>query len=165
MNRYARLLFALCFLTLATFSAPSQAQYACVASTSGSMNFLVYNPASGTPAAASVTATLTCTYLGGGAQKIAWAMELSNGRSGDCNGRSMPGPSGNLSYNVYINSIGGGIWGNLGCASFPSGQITVNGGAGNRVRTATNTLYGQIPVGQYVAVGTYTENLTLTISY
>ena len=165
MVRRHRLLLALCFSCMATLCAPVLAQYSCSATTTGSMNFLVYNPASGTPATASVTANLTCTHLGGGAQKISWAMELSNGSSGTCNGRSMPGPSDILNYNIYINSIGGGVWGNAGCASFPFGQVTVSNGAGNIVRTVTNTLFGQIPVGQYVAVGTYTENLTLTFSY
>lgn len=147
-----------------SFQATAQ-QYSCGIAIAGSIDFLVYNPASGSPALASTTASLTCTHISGGTQRINWTMELSNGSSGNCNARALPGPSGTLSYNIYQNSVAGGVWGNIGCATYPFGQITVGPGAGNGTRTVQYTMYGQVPSGQFVAAGTYIENLTLTISY
>ena len=150
---------------LAVVSVPAAAQYSCNASGGGSINFLVYNPASGTPALASTDVTLTCNYLSGGAQKIDWTMVLSNGSSGNCNARAMLGPGSSLNYNIYQGSIAGGVWGNLGCATYPAGQLKVGPGAGNGTDLATRTLYGQIPTGQFISAGTYAETLTVTLSF
>ena len=155
----------LAFLAMFLPSTPAHAQYACSVSAGGVVNFAFYNAASSTPAIANSSATLTCSYVSGGAQKVDWMMTLSNGVSGDCNARTMTGPGAVLSYNIYQNSVAGGVWGNLACASYPFGTMTVGPGVGNGTRTVTYTLYGQIPVGQFVAAGTYTENLTLTITY
>jgi spore coat protein U-like protein len=70
-----------------------------------------------------------------------------------------------LDYNIFQNSVAGGVWGNLACATYPFGTMNVGPGGGNGTRSVTYTLYGQIPVGQFVAAGTYSENLTLTINY
>jgi len=139
--------------------------YSCAVSSSGNLNFLIYDPASPSPATASGTVTLTCTHLAGAVQRVNWSMELSNGGSGNCAARAMTGPSGTLDYNIYQNSIGGGAWGNAGCGTFPVGQLSVGPGSGNNTRSVSNTLLGRIPVGQYVPAGSYGEILTLTISY
>ena len=145
--------------------APAMAQYACSVSAPGTINFLTYSPSSGTPALASTQATLTCSHVGGGAQSIDWSMTLTNGNSGNCNARTMTRPGGALSYNIYQDSIAGGVWGNLGCATFPAGNFKVGPGTGNLTRSVTKTLYGQIPISQFVSAGTYNDTLILTISY
>ena len=153
---------ALLLLSLAA-GAPTAAQV-CNLSAGSSINFLTYNPASGSPAIASTDATLTCTFSGsGGSQKVNWDMQLSNGNSGNCNARALPGTDDTLNYNIYQNSIAGGVWGNAGCATFPSGQMNLSNG--NPQRSVTQTLFGQIPVGQFVSAGVYSENLTLTVNF
>jgi spore coat protein U-like protein len=144
---------------------PASAAFTCSVTAPGSINFLVYNPASGTPALGSTDVTLTCTHVSGGTERIDWTMVLTNGSSGNCNARTLAGPPGTLNYNVYQNNVGGGIWGNAGCATFPAGRLTVGPGAGNGTRATTQTLFGQIPIGQYVAAGTYTDSLLLTVEY
>jgi spore coat protein U-like protein len=144
---------------------PAIAAFTCSVTAPGSINFLVYNPASGTPALGSTDVTLTCSYLGGGVERIDWTMVLTNGSSGNCNARTLVGPSDTLNYNVYQNNVGGGVWGNAGCATFPAGRLTVGPGAGNGTRSATQTLFGQIPIGQYVSAGTYADSLLLTVEY
>ena len=139
--------------------------YSCAVASGGNLNFLIYDPASPSPATASGTVTLTCTHLAGAVQRVNWSMELSDGGSGNCAARAMTGPLGNLDYNIYKNSIGGGVWGNAGCGTFPVGQLSVGPGSGNNTRSVSNTLLGRIPVGQYVPAGSYGEILTLTISY
>lgn len=152
-------------LFVATVAVPAAAQYTCNASGGGSINFLVYNPSSGSAALASTGVTLTCTHQSGGVQRIDWTMELSNGSSGNCGARTLAGPSDTLNYNIYQTSIAGGVWGNAGCGTYPAGRLTVGPGAGNGTRSVTNTLYGQIPTGQFVSAGTYNDNLLLTIVY
>ena len=165
MERLTRMLRALLLACAAFACMPVAAQYSCSVSAGGAVNFLGYNPSSGSPAIASSSATLTCNYLSGSAQKVDWSMVLSNGSSGDCNARRMASGGGTLDYNIFQNSVAGGVWGNLACATYPFGTMTVGPGAGNGTRSVTYTLYGQIPVGQFVAAGTYSENLTLTINY
>jgi len=146
-------------------TAPAAAQ-SCMVSTAGSINFMTYNPASGAPTLASAAVTLTCTNSGSGSlQRVAWNMLVSDGSSGDCKARAMPGASESLNYNIYQNSIAGGVWGNLACGTFPAGQMTLTPGGGGNTRSVTNTLYGLIPAGQFVGAGAYTENLLLTISF
>jgi spore coat protein U-like protein len=153
------------FIAIVFTSAPVAAQ-TCTVSTAGSINFMTYNPASGAPTLASASVTLTCTYTGSsGAQKVNWDMQLMNGTSGNCNARAMPGPSSSLSYNIYQNNVAGGVWGNPGCGTYPVGQMNLSPGAGNNTRSVTNILYGQIPTGQFVNAGTYTENLVLTVNF
>ncbi len=152
-------------LIAATVAAPAVAQYACNVAGGGSINFLVYNPSSGSPALASTGVTLTCTHVSGGVQRIDWTMELSNGGSGNCNARTLAGPGSTLGYNIYQTTIANGIWGNAACGTYPAGRLTVGPGAGNGTRSVTNTLYGQIPTGQFVSAGTYNDSLLLTIVY
>ena len=158
-----RNLRAVALLVLLAITSAASAQYSCTASV-GNIAFNNYNGASATPATASTTATLTCTATGGLIQIVPWSMQLSNGSSGNCNARVMNGPSGaTLSYNIYRGSVAGGVWGNAGCATFPSGNLLiVNGGA---PRTVSNILFGQVPAGQFVQVGAYADVLSLTFSF
>jgi spore coat protein U-like protein len=133
----------------------------------GGVNFLTYDPSSGTPTIASASVTLQCTYSGsGGAQKVNWDMQLANGSSGNCNARAMPGPAGSsLGYNIYQNTVANGVWGNIGCGTYPSGQMNLSPGGGNNTKSVTNTLYGQITAGQFVSAGSYTDNVVLTVNF
>jgi spore coat protein U-like protein len=145
--------------------APAWAQYACNVTAAGAVNFGTYTPSSGTPALGSTSTTLTCSYVSGGAQKVDWSMTLSSGNSGNCNARTLTKPGDALNYNIYQNSIAGGVWGDLACATYPFGTMTVGPGGGNGTRSVTYTLYGQIPISQYVSAGSYNDFLTLTITY
>lgn len=158
-----RLLAVVCWL----IPGSAIAQFSCDVSIGSSVAFGQYDPTSGTAGIATASATLTCTHLGGGAQRINWDMTLTNGASGSCSARRMSGPGTDiLNYNIYVNNIAGGVWGNAGCGSFPSGQITVTNGAPNNVKTVSNVLYGQLPSGQFGAgAGIYADNLTLTITF
>jgi len=164
MNRHLCALLAALAAALAC-ATPAGAAFTCSVTAPGSINFLVYNPASGTPALGSTNVTLTCTHVSGGTERIDWTMVLANGSSGNCNARTLAGPSGTLNYNVFQNNIAGGVWGNAGCATFPAGRLTVGPGAGNGTRSTTQTLFGQIPIGQYVSAGLYSDSLLLTIEY
>jgi spore coat protein U-like protein len=165
MHRLLRAMSALFVCAFCVGAAPAMAQYNCSVSGGGAVNFLVYNPAAGSPTTASVNVTLTCNYVSGGGSQVNWSMVLSNGSSGNCNARTMSGPGGPLNYNIYQGTVPGGVWGNLACATFPSGRFNVGPGAGNGTRSVTNTMLGQMPTGQYVTSGTYNDNLVLTVNF
>jgi spore coat protein U-like protein len=81
--------------------------------------------------------------------------------SGGFNPRQMPRTSGTdrLNYNLYTSSSMSTVWGN-GSA----GTSTVLLTRVRRRRPATATIYGRIPAGQNVSVGSYAETLTVTIT-
>ena len=158
---WARLLA--CFLLL--IPAAAEAQYSCNVARPGNINFLTYTPASGTPAIGSTSVTLTCTHVAGASQSIDWSMTLTNGSSNNCNARAMKRGTDSLAYNIYQDSVAGGIWGNLGCGTFPAGNFKVGPGSGNNSRSVTKTLYGQVPISQFVPAGTYSDTLAITVSF
>jgi spore coat protein U-like protein len=128
-----------------------------------SLNFGPYNAFNASPVTATMSATVNCTHVSGGQVTVAWTMSLSNGGSGSCATRRMTSGGDTLYYNVYQNSLAGGIWG-TGCAGNPSGSFKVTNGSPNG--SAGNVLYGQLPTGQFNAgVGSYSDNLVLTVTY
>ena len=160
-----RALRFLAALWLTTLAAPAGAAYSCSVSTSGSINFLTYDPF-GPNTTASATVTLTCTHLSGGNENIAWTMPLSNGSAGTCTTRQMQRqsapPTASLNYNIFQNATPT-VWGNAGCGTFPTGTLQVNNG--NPVRSTTQTMSGVVPNGQIQPVGNYLDTLVLTITF
>lgn len=159
-------------LAAAALAAPAHAQTYTCALGAAALNLLfgTYDPVSATPRTATAGITLTCTHQSGGAVDVTWNMELSNGSSGTCVGvmgrtlRHSGSPTDTLGYNVFVGSIAGGVWGNSGCSTFPAGALKLNPGA-NRVQSTTQTLYGQIPINQYVPAGGYLDPLVLTVRF
>jgi spore coat protein U-like protein len=70
----------------------------------------------------------------------------------------MTGPgSALLKYNLYSNSGHTTNWGDTSATNWVSG--TGNGAARNL------TVYGQIPISQYVTPGSYSDTITISVSY
>jgi spore coat protein U-like protein len=160
-------------IALAAIASSVHAQaYSCVLSAASiDVAFGAYDPVSLTPRTTNASITLTCTHQSGGAQQVNWAMELSNGSSGTCSGasgrtlRRVGSPTDMIGYNIYQGSLGGGVWGNVGCGTFPSGSFNVTPGGPGRIRSVSQTLFGQIPINQFAPAGSYTDPLVLTISF
>lgn len=79
--------------------------------------------------------------------------------SGGFNPRSMKLTTGTdlLNYNLYTNNARTTIWGN---GTSGTSVVTVN-----NVTNTTRTVYGRIPALQDVRVGSYSETLTVTVTY
>ena len=144
----ATLLFLLCW---------NPAHAACRVTTTG-LDFGAYDVFAATPRDSTGTVTVSCD------QSPPPDVVISIGpspTSGGFNPRQMRRASGTdrLNYNLFSNAGMSTIWGNGS-----SGTSTVFLKNVKKNRPVINTIYGRIPPGQDVSVGTYTDVLTVTIT-
>lgn len=122
--------------------------------TATALNFGTYNPS--TADTANMTVTVSCVI--GGDTLPAFVATLSRGSSPTYTPRTMLSGANTLNYNIYNQAAFTTIWGDGtgGTLTRPYG-----GGGGS----AAGTGFGQIPAGQYVNPGAYTDTITVTITY
>lgn len=131
-----------------TFGVSATVQATCLVSASA-MDFGTYT---GAVATGSTTVSVTCTNTTG------YNVSLSAGSGGSVTTRQMVGPnSAVLNYGLFRDSAYKNNWG------VTVGTDTV-AGTGNGSAQTLN-VYGQVPAGQYVAPGTYSDTITATVTY
>ncbi|MGH8306660.1 MAG: Csu type fimbrial protein [Gammaproteobacteria bacterium] len=148
------LILLLVNITLLVPSVGYAAPTSCAVSTSN-FNFGTYNPLN--PVSTIVTGTnlitVTCT------KKDTVTVDLSTGGSGTYFPRALSYGPNTLNYNFYTTASLTTIWGNG------------TGGTGDIVQsvkknTATSfSVYGQITALQNVAPGSYSDSITVTVSF
>lgn len=107
----------------------------------------------------SATVTLTCTL---GATGVSLCFDAGqNGSHAVGTSRAMKSGSSYLSYDLYSDSPPTTVW--TACTTSGGVSETVSGG----ITTPTNvTVYGQVPGGQDVPVGSgYTDDVTETVNF
>lgn len=121
--------------------------------TTNPMAFGNYNPVSGTPLDGATTLSVHCTN--GTPYEI--AMNAGSGAGATIPSRRMTYGSDTLNYSIYRDSNRSNLW----------GQTT-----GSNVLTGTGTgaaqslnVYGRIPVNQTAPAGSYTDTVTVTLTY
>ena len=118
---------------------------------SGTLGFGNYN---GTAAVLSTAAVLVNCSNGG-----TYQVSLGAGANADGTTRRMAGPSSSfLGYELYRDSARSLAWGD-GAAYGARVSGTGSGSA------QTLTVYGRIPAGQNVAVGSYSDSVVVTVEY
>ena len=149
MRRSSPLLVLLaCVLTCASIA--TQAAGRCSVSTSG-LNFGTYDVFS--PLNDDITGTINVNCN----NKTAYTLSLSSG-SGTFASRSMTSGTHVLAYNLFLDSTRLTIWGD---GSAGTGTVSGTGTGGN---TAT-TVYGRIPARQNAFVGSYSDVVTVTVTF
>ena len=138
---------------------------ACTVSSAG-VAFGRYVPASGTNDRSTGTVTISCSgLLGLLLPYVPYTISLNSGlySGGIFSNRRMFSGSSYLSYQLYSNSAGTTVWGDgTGGSSTVSGTCTAI--LGNC--SSSKTIYGLIPALQSgVAPGTYSDTVTVTVSY
>jgi spore coat protein U-like protein len=125
----------------------------CAVSTSD-LAFGNYTAGSGSPVTASTTVSVTCTAA------LAYTVALDGGQTtSDVTARAMTdGAAHNLTYGLYTTNGYGTVWGD-GSA----GTSTVAGTGSGAAQPIT--VYGRIPASQFVAAGSYTDRVTVTVNY
>ena len=123
----------------------------CTVEAIGGANFGAYEVFSAAPNTSGV-ATLSVDCQGS-----IGIVELSQGRSHNYAVRQLRSGSNTLDYNLYTSAARSMVWGD------GSGVSSTMTAAKNQ--TTLLTVFGQIPAGQDVAVGSYSDNITVTVNF
>lgn len=113
-----------------------------------------YDASSGTPNDASSTVTTTCSNTTG----YTVALNAGTGSGGTVAVRRMTNGANTLDYSMYTTVGRTTVWGD-GTLSTVT-QAGTGNGAGQAL-----TVFGRIPIGQYVTAGSYTDTVTATVTY
>lgn len=132
----------------------SLAAPSCTFTTVTAVGFGAYDVFSGTPNNNGV-GSLRIRCQGGGSETF--IVRLSDGQSHSYFPRVMRSGANTLTYNLYTSAARNVVWGDG-----TGGSSTM---AVNRNSTTTLSVYGQIPAGQDVAVGIYSDNITATVDF
>ncbi len=122
--------------------------------------FGIYDPTSGTPTDATGSVTVTCTF--GTTYTIALDDGANPGMAGDVNTRRMlANASDYLPYNLYLDAGHATVWGDgiSGSLNPTTGSFTATG------LPQAYSVYGRIPINQYVAGGAYLDTVVATVTY
>ena len=138
---------------LILFSQAALADTSCTIDSVSAVNFGTYDvfsPQSNNNGVGS----LTISCRGGNSAII---VELSSGQSNTFVSRAMRSGRNLLGYNLYTSAARNVVWGDGTGGSSTMGI--------NKNRTTTLSVFGQIPAGQDVAVGTYADNITTVVNF
>lgn len=129
-----------------------------------SLNFGTYDVFSGTADDSTGTITVSCTQTSAPVISLPVTVSLTAGTSGSYASRQMRSGANILTYNMYANATRTTIFGDGS-----GGTSTIGGTFGftfvGQVLTGTGTIYGRIPAGQDVAIGSYSDTITATVSF
>lgn len=115
--------------------------------------FLNYDPVSSSPLDASATVAVTCTN--GTTYNV--GLDAGAGSGATVSSRRMTSGANTLSYSIYTNAARSTVWGAT------LGVDTVAGtGTGAQ---QTLTMYGRAPAHQTAPTGSYTDTVTVTVTY
>ncbi|MEO8999381.1 MAG: spore coat U domain-containing protein [Rhodanobacter sp.] len=162
------LLWSLLLFAASGLLAPLHAA-TCTISATG-ISFGSYDPTSGTAVTANGSLSFTCnnTLLGDTVTVTA-----STGSSGSYTNRTLVLGAQKLNYNIYVDSGYTSVFGNgtggsyylYACYGLGSGSpCPVTGGYPSGT-TFTGAMYGLLPAGQDVSAGTYSDTITLTLTF
>jgi spore coat protein U-like protein len=112
----------------------------------------VFNPGRTT---ATGSITFRCTGAGG---TNLMTMSFSTG-SGTFSNRTLISGANTLRYNLYLDAANTQIWGDGTSGTF---VFSIDPNSSGR---RTVTVYGTIPAGQDVGVGSYTDTITVTMNF
>lgn len=118
------------------------------------LTFGNYAATSGTPLAATSTLSVTCT------NGLSYTVSLDGGtNTGSVAARAMTdGATHNLTYGLYTTIGYTNLWGD-GTA----GTVTAAGTGSGSAQSLT--VYGRVPISQFVTAGNYTDRITVTVTY
>jgi spore coat protein U-like protein len=126
--------------------------------------FGTYNPLTGAATVSTGSVTASCTLVSGSNTTVSLVSSYSTGSSGTFMNRSMLSGANQLTYNLYFDAAYTQIRGD-GTGGSQTGGATFNLSNSNKTDSTTSTIYGRAPASQDVAAGTYSDTITVTITY
>jgi spore coat protein U domain-containing protein, fimbrial subunit CupE1/2/3/6 len=156
MPRASRILLVAAAIVAAPLAA-TRADAACTIGSTG-VAFGAYDTQSGSPDDGVGTINVDC-HPSDADPTVA----LSAGSSGTFSSRTMTSGAGSLAYNLYTTSARVVVWGDGFGGS--ATQTLTGGNVSSGIRRHTASVYGRIPAGQNVGVGSYGDTITLTVTF
>ncbi len=142
--------------TTTTFAVTATVVNSCVINSAGAMAFGSYDVNLGAVTDSSVI-SVNCT------KNDTYTIALSYGGTGNAANRIMLNAGNQLNYNLYTDSGYTKVWNNTcGGPNNCDGGTGAGPGAGN---AQTYTVYGQIPAGQNAVAGSYSDSITVTVTF
>jgi spore coat protein U domain-containing protein, fimbrial subunit CupE1/2/3/6 len=135
---------------------PSLAHAAgCNITLSGGFVFGNYDPYNGSPTNSTATNLISVSCNGNGTATV----DLNTGSSGTYFPRSMISGTDTLTYNLYTTASLTSVWGD-GTGGTVDQSFAYHGST-----SASYSVYGQIPAQQNVNTGSYTDTITITVTF
>ncbi|MGH8522968.1 MAG: Csu type fimbrial protein [Gammaproteobacteria bacterium] len=155
MKRFRVILLGLALMVLST---AARAVSCNVSATS--VPFGSYNIFNASPLDATGAVTVHCTNLVN--LLVSYDIKLSTGLSGSYAARQMANGANPFNYNLYTAATRLNVWGDgsAGTSFVSNGILVVLLGV-----TVNHTVYGRVPALQNVAVGSYSDNITVTLTF
>lgn len=126
--------------------------------TATDIDFMTYSASATSPKTANGTVKIRCP-LGVGLLP-SFDVALSAGHAGGFSPRKMTLGTESLTYNIFTATDHSTIWGDGN-----NGSVTQSFSAILSLGTISFTAYGLIPTGQYIPTGTYSDTVTVTVTY
>ncbi len=138
---------------------PAMAALSCSTSAQA-VAFGNYDPLSALPTDSTGQVSVTCTNLIN--LFVNYTVALSTGVSGTYSSRQLASGANRLNYNLYTDVTHLLVWGDgtSGTSQISTGFLVVLLGT-----TANHTVYGRIPARQTAAVGSYSDTITVTVTF
>jgi spore coat protein U-like protein len=126
---------------------------ACVV-TATNLAFGTYDPTASSPADAASAITVTCT------PGTVYSVGLNAGATAGATvtSRQMASGSDRLGYGLYQDAARSVNWGNMPGTDTPAAATA-------SLTPSVLTVYGRVPAQQALPVGSYTDTVTITVSY
>jgi spore coat protein U-like protein len=161
LHRYRRRFWVAAFATC--FALPCYGEATCTVSATP-VAFGVYNPLTAAATISTATVTATCTWISGGATRADFVSSYSTGSSGTFATRTMLSGADSLSYNLYLDSTYTQVRGDgTGGSQTEFASLIVSNG--QKTQSTSSTIYARVAALQDVAAGTYSDTITVTITY
>ncbi|MFI5197152.1 MAG: spore coat U domain-containing protein [Thermoanaerobaculia bacterium] len=120
------------------------------------VNFGPYDVLGASAVKSTGTITYSCTNVG---TRSVMVINLSTGTSGTFANRTLRSGANILNYNLYSTAANTQVWGDGNGTTY---QYSIDPTDKN---AHTLTVYGTIPAGQDVGVGSYTDTITITMNF
>lgn len=141
--------------TSTTFSVNATVLASCAISATN-LNFGNYDPGSATPDDATSTVSVQCST----GTSYAVSLDAGTTSGSTLTSRNMSdGIASTLNYQLYTDAAHTTVWGD------GSGSTLTNSGVGTGSSSQDYTVYGRVPISQFVTSGAYSDTITATVSY
>jgi spore coat protein U-like protein len=151
------------------FSGAARAAISCNLPSGVSLNFGTYDDSSAAALNVAASFSVSCCQTGGGNGTVVVALGASL-NSGQINTRQMKNTANAdlMGYQLYSGSFGGTLWGDgvTGGSKFSQAvSIVPTCASGSRQSVVIgSSIFGQVPALQSVSAGSYSDQITITIT-